>query len=300
MTSPGPGRQASAAARLAVTGAGGRLGSALIRAARARGATALPWRRPEYDLDDPELGSGLIERDRPTVVLHAAAWTDVDGCARDPALALRRNADAVGYLAEACVRAGVGLALVSTNEVFDGERIDGRGYVESDSPAPRNAYGRSKLAGEIAARAAFGDRAGLWIVRTSWLYGPPGGDFPHKILAASDRLPKGEGLAVVDDEFGTPTYTADLAHALLQLVEATPAGIYHLVSPGIASRLEWAEAVIVRRRPDRAIRPISRVEFTRASDVPPWGVLDPGRAASLGISLRPWRAALDAYLDGID
>ncbi len=300
MTGPGPGAQAPTVARVAVTGAGGRLGSAVVRAAHALGATVIPWRRPEYDLDDPDLAVRLIERDRPAVVVHAAAWTDVDGCARDPALALRRNRDAVASLAGACLRAGVGLALVSTNEVFDGERTDGRGYVESDSPAPRNAYGRSKLAGELAARAAFGDRAGLWIVRTSWLFGPPGADFPHKILAASDRLPQGEGLAVVDDEFGTPTYTEDLAPAVLRLVQVTPAGTYHLVPAGIASRRDWAEAVVARRRPDRAIRPISRVDFVRASDVPPWGVLDPGQATSLGISLRPWRAALDAYLEGVD
>src|SRR5262245_16248273 len=99
--------------RVAVTGAGGRLGSALTE---VLAGSAVPWSRPEFDLDAVDPGA-LLERDMPSVVIHCAAWTDVDGCARDPALAMRRNADAVGILASACARRGVGLLLVSTNEV---------------------------------------------------------------------------------------------------------------------------------------------------------------------------------------
>lgn len=286
--------------RVAITGAGGRLGSALVRATQDAGVTALRWRRPDYDLDQPAAAQRLIERDRPTLVVHPAAWTDVDGCARDPSTAHRRNADAVRTLATACAAAGVALVLVSTNEVFDGGRTDGRGYVETDLAHPRNPYGQSKLAGERAARASFRGHDGLWIVRTSWLYGPPGGDFPHKILAAADRLPAEGALPVVSDEHGSPTFTEDLAPALLRLVQTTGAGLFHLVSPGAASRLTWADAIMARRRPGRTTRAIGRADFHRASDPPPWGVLDPYRAASLGISLRPWEAALDDYLGRID
>lgn len=284
-------------ARIAVTGAQGRLGSALVIAiATLPDAVALPWSRPAYDLDRPESARLLVADGRPTLVVHPAAWTDVDGCARDPATAMRRNADAVGELAAACAAAGSGLVLISTNEVFDGGRSDGLGYIEDDATGPRNAYGESKLAGEGAARAVFGEGHSLWIIRTAWLYGPPGSDFPHKILAAADRLPADAALPVVADEFGSPTFTHDLAAALLALVAVTDGGLFHLAGEGAASRLEWAQQVLLARRPDRLVRPITRADFQRASEPPPWGVLDTGRAASLGIRLPAWQSALARYL----
>ena len=159
---PGPG---GLTMRVAVTGAGGRLGRALLDAlADARGPdplVPLAWDVPDHDLDDPESPDRLVRRDRPDVVVHTAAWTDVDGCAREPALALRRNGTAAGELAAACVQAGVDLVHVSTNEVFDGGRTDGRGYRPEDEPAPINPYGASKRAGEVAVRAAFVEGGGV-------------------------------------------------------------------------------------------------------------------------------------------
>jgi dTDP-4-dehydrorhamnose reductase len=226
----------------------------------------------------------------------------VDGCARDPDLAWRRNTHAVGLLAEACVRRGTDLLLVSTNEVFDGERADGLGYREADGTGPRNSYGASKLRGEDEAREAY-LRAGaprLWIVRTAWLYGPAGNDFPTRILAASDRRAPGEPLPVVTDEHGSPTFTQDLATAIMTLVSRTTGGVYHLVNPGAVSRFQVAEHVLRRLRPGRELRPISRTEFPRDSDPPPWAVLDGSTAADKGVTLRPWSEALDAYLDQLD
>src|SRR5947207_3444874 len=141
-------------ARVALTGAGGRLGRALrARVSSTAGASVVAWRHSEFDLDapDPEAcAATLLARDQPAIVLHAAAWTDVDGCARNPELAKRRNGDAVGGVARACARHGVRLLMVSTNEVFDGTRTDGRPYAETDPVAPANPYGRSKLLGEEA------------------------------------------------------------------------------------------------------------------------------------------------------
>jgi dTDP-4-dehydrorhamnose reductase len=264
------------------------------------GAKAIGWRRPEYDLDTTDPGA-LLDRDRPSLVIHAAAWTDVDGCARDPALAMRRNAGAVGDLAVACAARGLGLLHFSTNEVFDGKRTDLVGYGESDPANPTNAYGLSKLAGEELARAAFGDAPGLWIIRTAWLYGPPGNDFPTKILAASDARSDGDPLPVVEDEWGTPTLAGDLARAAIELVSAVDGGLFHLVSSGgIASRHDWAKAVLERCRSGRSLAAISQRDFSRASEPPPWGVLDSTRAAlEAGVVLRDWRAALEDYLDTI-
>ena len=148
--------------RVAVTGARGRLGSALVEALGAAPFTGpmgpIAWSRPELDLDTLTEASAtaLIDRDRPEVVIHAAAWTDVDGCARDPQLALRRNATATRALADACVGRGVDLILISTNEVFDGRRTDGEGYAPDDPPNPINAYGASKAEAERLAREAIG------------------------------------------------------------------------------------------------------------------------------------------------
>jgi dTDP-4-dehydrorhamnose reductase len=264
---------------------------------RRAGTVVRPWSRPAFDLDDQAGMRTLIERERPRLVLMPAAWTDVDGCARDPALAMARNGDAPGAVAETCVSVGAGLVLVSTNEVFDGERTDGLGYREDDPTGPRNPYGASKLAGERAAQMAFGDRPGLWIVRTSWLFGPPGNDFPHKIVAAADRLPPGELLPGVADEHGRPTYTLDLATAMVDLVERSPGGVFHLANGGVTTRLGWAEYVLGLRRPGRGMRPVGRDAFPRASDPPPWGVLDTSRAAHLGIGLRAWQEAVDAYAE---
>lgn len=285
---------------MAVTGARGRLGRALVAELAARGIPTIEWSRPDYDLDDPNAAAALVARDRPGLVVHAAAWTDVDGCARAPELAQRRNGTALGELALACAESAVGLVLVSTNEVFDGSREDGQGYREDDPVGPANPYGVSKLAGELAAREAYpGAVDGLWIVRTAWLYGPPGNDFPTKILAAADRLTPGDPLRVVADEIGSPTYTPDLARALLDLLEATRGGTFHLCGADVASRFDFASAVLDRCRQGLTMLPISRREFVRASNPPPWAVLDCSAAAQLGVGIRSWREALAEYLPTI-
>ena len=279
---------------IAITGPGGRLGRALLAAAPGE---AQAWGRDQLDLDDPGSFEALLERTRPRLVIHPAAMTDVDACARDPELALRRNGVAAGALARACRTVDAGLLLVSTNEVFDGERSDGRGYTERDQPDPRNPYGASKLAGEIAVAEVFDGAKGLWVVRTAWLFGPPGNDFPQKIVAAADRLPVDEALAVVDDEYGSPTSVVDLARAIFEVLEHSAGGTFHLVNEGAVSRLEVATRVLAVKRPGRTIRAISREAFDRLSDPPRWGVLDASRAASAtGRPLRPWQPALDDYL----
>ncbi len=274
-----------------ISGRFGRLGRAL--AATAPVAVA-GWDQPELDLDDPEACAALVARERPRLVIHTAAMTDVEGAAREPELALQRNGLAVGAIARACREVGSDLVLISTNEVFDGEREGGRGYAEDDRTAPGNPYGVSKLAGESAARKAFDDGPGLCIVRTAWLFGPPGNDFPDKITAAADKV---DGpLPVVADEFGSPTYARDLAHAIWELGSRVEGGTFHLVNSGVASRLEWARAVLEVRRPGRQLRSIGADAFERASDPPRWGILDTSRAAAAGVTMRPWREALTEYL----
>jgi dTDP-4-dehydrorhamnose reductase len=285
---------------VAVTGPGGRLGRAVLRRLdRQAGTRLVPWARPDYDLDDLDSGARLVDRDRPSVVIHTAAWTDVDGCAREPELARQRNGLAAGALAAACAIRGAEMILVSTNEVFDGRRTDREGYVPDDPPGPINPYGASKLEGETLARAAFDAAAGagLAIVRTSWLFGPPGSDFPTKILAAARAAQaRREPLRVVDDEFSSPTSTGDLAHAIVALIAGgVLSGIHHCVNDGVASRFEWAGVILRAGGLSAEVEPIASASWTRASTPPAWGVLAPTPLPG-GVLMPTWQAATEAYV----
>ena len=288
--------------RVAVTGASGRLGQALVRALADAPFTGpagpLAWDRSAFDLDDPAGIGHRLDRERPEVVVHAAAWSDVDGCARDPALALRRNGQATGVLADACVDRGIDLLAISTNEVFDGRRLDGDGYRSTDMPAPANPYGVSKLDGEHRAAAAF-ERAGsakLGIARTAWLFGTPGRDFPSRILEAARRATTaGEPLRLVSDEWGTPTYTADCAEAVVELLAANAiAGIHHVVNGLFATRAQWAHYVIGRAGLETEVVDVPMAAWDRPSTPPRWGVLEPTPLPS-GEPLRAWPDAMADY-----
>lgn len=290
--------------RVAVTGVRGRLGRALVaalhEAAFVGPAGPIAWGRESFDLDAPGNVAELIARDRPEVVIHAAAWTDVDGCARDPELAMTRNATATGTLAEACADRGVDLIVVSTNEVFDGRRTDGRGYAPTDATDPINAYGTSKLGGERAAQAAYaraGGGASLGILRTAWLFGPPGNDFPVKILAAAERsIAAGEPLRLVADETGSPTFTIDLAEAIAELIGSVAIdGVHHFVNSGAVTRAEWARELLRQARLDVATEDVPASTWPRASTPPAWAVLEPTPLPG-GEPMRPWQQALADYL----
>jgi dTDP-4-dehydrorhamnose reductase len=308
--------------RVAVTGSGGRLGSALVeqlgRADFVR--QVLPWDLPEHDLDDASSARRLISKYRPDAVIHAAAWTDVNACAEHPEIAMRRNGTAVGEMAEACVGSGAALVVVSTNEVFDGTRTDGRPYGPTDLPNPPNPYGASKLAGEQAARAAFWATGtefaaatlqprtaddsmvpALAIVRTAWLFGLPGVDFPQKILAAARQArTDGTTLSLVSDEIGCPTYAADLAGAILQLVRESGraggrgfGGIHHVVNAGRASRAEWAREVLRLAGIEVPTADVPTSTWSRPSTPPLWGALEPTPLPDG--PLRAWQDAFKNY-----
>jgi dTDP-4-dehydrorhamnose reductase len=288
--------------RVAVAGAGGRLGRALVEALEEAPFTGLSgpiaWTRRDFDLDAPEGIHELLDRDRPEAVVNAAAWTDVDGCAREPNVARRRNSDAVHVLAEATAARGIDLVQVSTNEVFDGRRTDERGYAADDATNPISPYGVSKLGGEIAATAAYrGAAAHLGIVRTAWLYGPPGNDFPAKILGAAERSrAAGEPLRVVADEYGSPTYTHDVAEAIVELLgSGDVSGVHHVVNAGVASRADWARELFRQIGLDVPIEEVPASTWARASTPPAWGVLAPTPLPG-GKPLRPWQPALADYL----
>jgi dTDP-4-dehydrorhamnose reductase len=298
--------------RVAVVGVNGRLGRALAEALENAPFTGtrgpIGWDQPELDLDaltEASVGA-FLDAERPEVVIHTAAWTDVDGCAREPELALRRNGTAAGELARACARRGIDMVFISTNEVFDGRRTDGIGYAPGDARNPINPYGAAKAEGELLAIAAFeadGARGRLGIVRTSWLHGPPGGDFPAKIAAAALRArDSGTPLQVVADEIGVPTYTPDLAEAIVELVaeDAITAApdhwaIHHLVNAGRASRADWAREVLRATGIDVPVVDVPGSTWKRLSTPPAWAVLAPTALPS-GEPMRDWR---EAFADAV-
>jgi dTDP-4-dehydrorhamnose reductase len=275
--------------RVVVTGAAGQLGRQLVSRFEARGVDVLAMRRPQYEITEPETARALAAWE-PDLVVNAAAWTDVDGCARDPERATAVNGDAAGALAAAAASVGAKFVQVSTNEVFDG--FDAATYGSDSPPRPITPYGISKLVGERAVAAA-NDRH--LIVRTAWLFGPGGRNFVTKILAAArGAMDRGDPLRVVADEVGNPTWAPALAEQIVDLATrpGLRASIVHVAGTPAASRLEWAESVFAAAGVAVPIEPISLRDFARSSTPPLHAVLLP----SPGVAPIDWRAATVRYV----
>jgi dTDP-4-dehydrorhamnose reductase len=259
--------------RVVVTGAGGQLGAALLEAfPGARGLRHQDW---DVTLPAPDLG----ELD---LVLHAAAWTDVDGAEADPQGAAAVNVGGTQHAAEL----GAPLVYFSSDYVFDGTKR--QPYVESDSPAPRSVYGRTKLLGEAAAGE------GAWIVRTSWLFGWSSTNFVRTMLRLGAER---DEVSVVDDQRGSPTFTRDLAEAARLVVELEP-GIWHLAADGDCTWAEFAEAIFEEAGLDCAVRRISTAELGRPAPRPAYSVLRSERADAP--VLPHWRDGLRECLTRLD
>jgi len=270
-------------------GAGGQLGRALVNLYQQRALDQLTLgTRPAYDITQPAIADQVAAL-APDVVINAAAWTHVDEAEMQPNAAYAVNALGPYYLALGCKRCGAALVQVSSNEVFFG--APGCYYREYDHPRPKSVYARSKLAGERAVQQVL-DR--LFIVRTAWLFSPGGANFPSKIMAAADK--QGQ-LRVVADEVGNPSYAPDVAAALVQLLATNHYGIYHLVNTGQASRFEFAQTILqATGRAHIPLTPISHTDWPRRATPPLHAVLINQAAAALGIELRPWPEAFQAYV----
>jgi dTDP-4-dehydrorhamnose reductase len=255
-----------------VTGAGGQLGTALCEAFAAGAVLALT--RADWDVTLPP-PADLRELD---LVLHAAGWTDVDRAEDDPQGAAAVNVGGTQHVAEL----GAPLVHFSTDYVFDGAKR--MPYVESDSPNPLSAYGRTKLLSEAAA----GEDA--WVVRTSWLFGPTGANFVRTMLRLGAER---DEVAVVDDQRGCPTYVGDLAAAVRRLVEL-PSGLWHLAADGDCTWAEFAEAIFEEAQLACRVRRITTEELGRPAPRPAYSVLRSERPNAP--QLPHWREGLRACL----
>jgi dTDP-4-dehydrorhamnose reductase len=263
--------------RVLITGAAGQLGHALRETFADE--EILPLTRADWDVSLPP-PPGLA---RPDLVLHAAAWTDVDGAESDPQGAAAVNVAGTAHAAAL----GAPLVAFSTDYVFDGRKRDP--YVESDGPNPLSAYGRTKLHAEAAA----GDDA--WIVRSSWLFGPTGRNFLRTMLAIGAER---DVVDVVDDQRGCPTYVGHLADAVRELLDGErPRGVWHLAAEGDCTWADFAEAVFEEAGLDCSVRRISSDALDRPAPRPAYSVLRSERSGAPRLS--HWREGVRACLQAL-
>jgi dTDP-4-dehydrorhamnose reductase len=284
--------------RTLIFGGTGMLGRALVAEARSRGFAALALPRGQADVRDHGRLLYWAETFRPELVVNCAAVTKVDRCESEPELAYEVNGRAVEHVVAAAARAGARLIQLSTDYVFDGAAREP--YREDAPAAPLSVYGKSKLEGE--ARALAGERA--LVVRTSWLFGPGGGNFVASIVRQIDS---GERrLRVVDDQVGCPTYTPFLARAILDLAPLAgpsqpgafaPDGIVHFRNREPVSWYAFAEEIARLWASRVEVVPVTTAEMPRPARRPAYSVLDVGRCeAALGRRVEPWGWGLVEYL----
>ncbi len=270
-----------------VTGAAGMLGHAVLPALRNAGhqVTALT----DLDVTRLEDVRTATLKARPDWVCHLAAYTDVDGCESREDHAMKVNGEGAGNVAAAAAGAGAAILSMSSDYVFAGD--DPKPRRENDPTGPLSAYGRSKLAGEQAVRAANPRHA---IVRTAWLYGQGGKNFVDTIRA---RALAGGPLAVVDDQRGSPTWTQDLAGALVQCMVKGAVGTFHATNEGSCTWHEFAVEICALAGANVTVSCLSSAELARPARRPSYSVLDTSRLQQvLGHPLPHWRDALARYL----
>lgn len=281
--------------KVLVTGGDGQLGTELCLRLRAAGHDAIAFTHREADFTRPEAVRTAVTGQRADWVVNCAAHTAVDKAESDADLAYAVNRDGAGALAGAVAGYGGRLIHISTDFIFDGAQS--HPYREDDAPHPLGVYGASKWAGEQAVRAALPDAV---ILRTAWVHGAHGHNFVRTMLRlAAER----DELTVVDDQIGTPSWTGDIADALIALMDADARGVYHFTNEGVASWYDFAVAILDEARAlgfpvkARRVRPIPTAAYPTPARRPAYSVLDKQKIrALLGRPIPHWRESLITML----
>ena len=280
--------------KVVVIGAGGQLGTDLCRTSGSR--ELVPVNHAQLCVEDGAAVKALLECERPDVVINTAAYHRVDDCEKDPTPAFLVNAIGARNLALACRQVGAALVHISTDYVFGLDRLRKTPYLEEEPPAPVNAYGASKAAGEFLVRAYLNEH---FIVRTAALYGTAGasgkgGNFVETMLRLASE---GREIRVVDDQITTPTYTADLAKKIWQIIDTGVYGTYHVTNSGQTSWFGFAETIFRLAGVTPALKPTSSAEYGAPAPRPSYSVLAHGALRKLGMDdMRQWQDALADYL----
>lgn len=272
--------------RVTIFGATGLLGRALVREWPGDEVTALGSR--DADIRSEEQVAHAIAQRRPEWIVNAAAYTDVDGCEthRDRAFAV--NCTGAVNVARAAKKAGCRLLFLSTDYVFDGTQTIP--YETGDPPSPRNTYGRTKAQAEEQVRGILPDSC---IVRTSWVFGVGAKCFPETILKLASTA---RTVEVVDDQRGCPTYTTDLARAIVRLCRQNGSGIVHVTNQGDCTWFEFAREIVRAAGLNTVVRPTTSDRLARPAERPKYSVLAATSRLLYGIEMPSWGDALRRYL----
>ena len=278
--------------RILVTGASGQLGYDVERELERRGIEHLGTSSRELDITDREAVERLMEAYRPDAAIHCAAYTKVDLAEDEPERCWAVNADGTRNMAAACRKTGAKLLYISTDYVFPG--TGERSYETGDPTGPVNTYGRSKLAGELAVQSLLEK---YFIVRISWVFGKNGNNFVKTMLRLAET--KAE-LSVVCDQIGSPTYTADLAPLLCDMVQTERYGVYHATNEGTCAWSEFAEAIFELAGRQVVVHPIPTSAYPTRAARPLNSRMSKERLRDNGFQALPeWKDALARYLKEI-
>lgn len=275
--------------KILITGSNGMLGHDLEKVLKDKHELILTTSKT-LDITDKDKTMEIIKENNPDIVINSAAYTDVDGCETNQDLAYAVNGQGVENLALACREIDCPLVHVSTDYVFDGTARDP--IPEDGEIGPISVYGKSKLMGEQAIQEIL-DK--YFIVRTAWLYGINGKNFPKTMLELAENHPE---ITVVYDEVGTPTYTPDLAYGISQLIETDFYGIYHLTNSGSCSWCEFARYIFEIAGRDVNVVPVTASEFSRPAPRPSYSVLMNKKWIENGFEpLRDYKEAISEYIE---
>ena len=272
--------------KVTIFGASGLLGKALMREWRGDELTGLGQR--DGDIRNAQQVQAAVQHTSPEWIVLAAAYTDVDGCESNRELAFAVNRDGAVNVANAAKQLGAKLLFFSTDYVFDGKKTSP--YEISDARNPQSVYGRTKAEAEARLLDLM---PACCVLRTSWLFGTGGKCFPDTILKlAASRAT----LDVVNDQRGSPTYTVDLARALMQLCRKGASGIVHATNAGDCTWFEFAREIVRHAGLSTQVRPVSSEQMARPAPRPANSVLSPESLHSFGIEIPDWHDALRRYL----
>jgi dTDP-4-dehydrorhamnose reductase len=272
--------------KILVTGAAGMLGRDVMLAAGNAGHQVVGFGHAELDIADEATVGTKIEAERPDVAINCAAWTDVDAAESCEQEATRINGAGAGNVAAAAAAIGASVVYVGSDYVFDGSK--GAPYLETDQTAPLSAYGRSKLAGEEATRAA---NKRHFLVRSAGLFGTGGANFVETML----RLAADHGeVLVVRDQVGSPTYTWHLAYGIVRLIEGVEFGIHHMAAAGTCSWYEFAREIFDQAKVECKVMSATTDMLGRPAQRPAYSALASQREHA--IELPSWQDGLAAYL----
>jgi dTDP-4-dehydrorhamnose reductase len=276
--------------KVVVTGAAGQLGQDVVRELAKKNHDVYGADRSQLDITIEADVMSFIHEVKPDVILHCAAYTNVDAAEENEDTAYQVNALATEYLAKAANEVGAKMLYVSTDYVFDGTATEP--YEVDQATSPLGAYGRTKLAGEQLLQKHLDQ---FFIVRTAWVFGVYGNNFVKTMI----RLGKERGeVGVVHDQVGSPTYTVDLAKFMVELMETEKYGIYHATNSGVCSWYEFAVEIFKQAGLEVTVNPLTSEQFPRPAKRPNYSVLSKKKIEAEGLTpLRDWKEALAAYLE---